>query len=411
MNPKFIPSKIIESAPVGPLSRYIEPYIAFVSELGFASSSVYEQIRVIVMFSRWLLGSGCKIRDLNESVTESFLCDELRGQWPHKAARATLRRLLALLRRIGVVPAGKSSLPPNPSQQLTEDYRHFLLAERALSPATIDGWVRFIEKFLSELFGARTLKLAKLRATDVTAFVQRHARCHSPSHARKLVTAMRSFLRYLRYRGLIEVDLDRAVPKVARWSLSDLPKHLPAGAVQRVLDSCDLETSTGRRDYAILLLLARLGLRAGEVIRLKLEDIDWDNAVITICGKSGHRTQLPLPMDAGQAIASYLRRDRPQCSSRSLFIRAYAPLTGLNHANAIAKIVQCALERAGVESARKGAHLLRHSLATSMLRNGASLGDIGEVLRHKSADTTAIYAKVELDALKTLAVRWPGGVR
>jgi site-specific recombinase XerD len=181
--------------------------------------------------------------------------------------------------------------------------------------------------------------------------------------------------------------------------------------VQRVLDSCDLETSTGRRDYAILLLLARLGLRAGEVIRLKLEDIDWDNALITICGKGGHRTQLPLPMDAGQSIASYLHRDRPRYSSRSLFIRARAPLLGLSHANAIAKIVQSALERAGVESARKGAHLLRHSLATSMLRKGASLGDIGEVLRHKSADTTAIYAKVELDALKTLAVRWPGGVR
>ena len=411
MDPKLVPSKIIESAPVGPLSRYIEPYIAFVNELGFAPRSVYEQIRVIVMFSRSLLRSNREIRDLDESVTERFLFDEVRGRWPHKAARATLRRLLALLRGIGVVPAGKLSLSPNPSQQLTEDYRHFLQAERALSPATIDGRVRFIEKFLSEVFGARTLKLSKLGPTDVTAFVQRHARRHSSSYARKLVTAMRSFLRYLRYQGLVEVDLDKAVPRVAWWSLSDLPKHLPASAVERVLDSCDLETPTGRRDYAILLLLARLGLRAGEVIRLKLEDIDWDNALITICGKGGHRTQLPLPMDVGQAIVSYLYRDRPHSSSRSLFIRAYAPLTGLSRANTIAKIVQGALERAGVESARKGAHLLRHSLATSMLRNGASLGEIGEVLRHKSPDSTAIYAKVELDALKPLALRWPGGVR
>ncbi|MFY9987391.1 MAG: site-specific integrase [Chthoniobacterales bacterium] len=411
MDPKLVPSKIIESAPVGPLSSYIEPYIAFISELGFAPRSVYEQVRVIVTFSRSLLRSGCKIRDLNESVTEQFLRDELRDQWPHVAAPATLRRLLTLLRVVGVVPPSKPNAPRNPAQQLTDNYQRFLLEERALSPETINAWVRFIDKFLSELFGAGTLKLSKLRATDVTAFVQRHARCHSPSHARKLVTAMRSFLRYLRYQGLIEIDLDKAVPRVARWSLSDLPKHLPAGAVQRVLDSCDLETSTGRRNYAILLLLARLGLRAGEVVRLKLEDIDWDNALITLCGKGGHRARLPLPMDVGQAIAVYLHRDRPQCPCRSLFIRDRAPLVGFGVAHAISKIVQCALERAGVESARKGAHLLRHSLATDMLRNGASLDEIGEVLRHKSPDSTAIYAKVELDALKPLALRWPGGAQ
>jgi site-specific recombinase XerD len=410
MDPKLVPSKVIESGPVGPLYAYIEPYIAFVNQLGFAPRSVYEQVRVIVAFSRSLLRSGCKMRDLNESVTERFLFDELRDQWPHVAAPATLGRLLILLRRIGVVPS-KASPVRSPAQRLTDDYRRFLLTERALSPATIDAWVRFIEKFLCEIFGANTLKLSKLRPTDVTAFVRRHARCHSPSNARKLVTAMRSFLRYLRYQGLVEVDLDKAVPRVARWSLSDLPKHLSASAVERVLESCNLETATGRRDYAILLLLARLGLRAGEVIRLKLEDIDWDNALIAICGKGGHRTQLPLPMDVGQAIVSYLHRDRSHSSSRSLFIRAYAPLTGLSRANTIAKIVQGALERAGVESARKGAHLLRHSLATSMLRNGASLGEIGEVLRHKSPDSTAIYAKVELDALKPLALRWPGGVR
>jgi site-specific recombinase XerD len=199
--------------------------------------------------------------------------------------------------------------------------------------------------------------------------------------------------------------------RVARWSLSSLPKHLPAAAVQRVLESCDLETSTGRRNHAILLLLARPGLRAGEVVRLNLEDIDWDNARITICGKGGHRAQLLLPIDVGQAIAGYLHRDRPRCSCRSLFIRDYAPLLGLGYPVSIAKIVKCALKKTGVESARKGAHLLRHSLATDMLRKGASLEEIGEVLRHKSPGSTAIYAKVKLDALKPLALRWPGGVQ
>jgi integrase/recombinase XerD len=275
MDPKSVPSKIIASAPVGPLSQYIEPYVAFVNELGFAPRSVYEQIRVIVMFSRSLQRSGCEIRDLDESVTEHFLYNELRGRWPHVNAAATLRRLLALLRRIGAIPPGKPAPPRSHAQQLADDYRRFLLKERALSPETANGWVRFIDEFLSEQFGASMLRLSELCAADVTAFVQRHAHRHKPSHARRLVTAMRSFLRYLRYKGLIEINLDTAVPRVARWSLSNLPKHLPAVQVQRVLDSCNLETSTGRRDYAILLLLARLGLRAGEVARLELEDIDW----------------------------------------------------------------------------------------------------------------------------------------
>jgi site-specific recombinase XerD len=410
MDPKFVPSKIIASAPVGPLSKYLEPYIAFVNELGFAPRSVYEQVRVIVMFSRSPLRSGRQIRDVDESVTERFLHDELRGRWPRVAAPATLRRLLALLRKIGALAPGKPASLRNSAQQLADNYRQFLLKERALSPETVNGWGRVIDKFMAERFGASGLKLSELRATDVTTFVQRHAR-HSPSQARRLVTSMRSFLRYLRYKALIEVDLDRAVPKVAGWSLSSLPKHLSASAVQRVLDGCDLKTSTGRRNYAILLLLARLGLRAGEVVRLNLEDIDWDNALITVWGKGRQRAQLPLPADVGQAIAGYLHRDRPRCACRRVFIRDYAPRAGFGYASAIAKIVRCALEKAGVESARKGAHLLRHSLATDMLQKGASLDQIGEVLRHKSPDSTAIYAKVELDALRSLGLRWPGGDR
>src|SRR5260370_4497419 len=175
MDPQLVPSKVIESEPVGPLYAYIEPYIAFVNRLGWAPRSVCEQVRVIVTFSRSLLRSGCNIRDLNESVTERFLTDELRDQWPHVAAPATLRRLLTLLRRIGVVPS-KASPARSPAQRLTDDYRRFLLTERALSPATIDAWVRFIEKFLCEIFAANTLKLSKLRPIDVTALVRRHVR-------------------------------------------------------------------------------------------------------------------------------------------------------------------------------------------------------------------------------------------
>lgn len=178
-----------------------------------------------------------------------------------------------------------------------------------------------------------------------------------------------------------------------------------------MLDSCDQETPIGRRNYAILLLLSRLGLRAFEIVGLNLEDFDWDNALITVCGKGRQRAQLPLPADVGQAVAHYLHHDRPRCSSRRVFIRDHAPLAGFGHSHAISKIVWRALEKAGVKSARKGAHLLRHSLATDLLQKGASLDEIGEVLRHKSPDSTAIYAKVELTALRQLALCWLGGVK
>jgi len=221
---------------------------------------------------------------------------------------------------------------------------------------------------------------------------------------------MRIFLRYLNYKGLTDTDLSIAVPSVARWSLSTLPKHLPAVQVRQMLRHCDRSTPVGRRNYAILLLLARLGLRAGEVARLSLEDIDWENGLITVCGK-GKWAQLPMPADVTRAVARYVRRDRPRCKCRRLFIRDCAPIGGFCAGHAISSIVRRALAKAGVQSDRKGAHLLRHSLATDMLRKGASLDEIGEVLRHRSPDTTAIYAKVALDALRTLALPWPGGVR
>jgi site-specific recombinase XerD len=410
MDPKTTPSEVIERMPIGPLSRYIKPYVDLVREQGYASASVHEHVRVIFMFSQSLQRSGCKIRDLDEAVIERFLYRELNGQWPHVSAPATLRRLLKMLRQMGAT-RGKPSAPRNPAQQLTDDYCRFLLVERSLSVQTAKGWLRFIDKFLREHFGVGPLKLAELRATDVTAFVQRHAHRHSPSEARRLVASLRSFFRYLRYKGLLVADLEAAVPRVARWALSSLPKHLPAIEVQRVLDCCDQTTSTGRRNYAILLLLARLGLRAGEVAGLNLEDIDWESARITIRGKGAVWAQLPLPADVGQAIAQYLHGDRPRCSCRRVFIRDHAPLIGFEFAQAISKIVRCALIKAGVESAHKGAHLLRHSLATDMLQKGASLDEIGEVLRHKSPDTTAIYAKVELNALRPLALPWLGGVK
>lgn len=408
MKPKFIPPQF-KGDPSGPLSSYMEHYLTVINGQGYAPSSVNEQLHLLDDFGRWLVRAGREVRDLNEAVTEQFLRYERTNRRSRLCAPAALRRLLAMLREIGAVPAAEV-LRLSPSHELTFAYERFLLEERHLSRPSVCALRITVSRFLAEKFGDGPLDLSGLEAPDVTGFVQRHVRRHGSSHARKLVVAMRSFLRYLHYKGLVRRDLSWAVPKVARWSLSTLPKHLPAAQVRRVLSGCERRTPRGRRNYAILLLLARLGLRAGEVVGLSLEDVDWDHGRITVCGK-GRRDQLPLPTDVARAIAEYLRRDRPRCASRRVFIRAYAPHTGFGRAIAIAKIVKCALAKAGVESARKGAHLLRHSLATDMLRKGASLDEIGEVLRHKSPDTTAIYAKVDLKSLKTLAMRWPGGAR
>jgi site-specific recombinase XerD len=250
-----------------------------------------------------------------------------------------------------------------------------------------------------------------LCAADVTGFVTRHAHQLSPVRAGIMVTALRSFFRYLRHRGAIATDLAGCVPAVPNWSLSTLPRFLPTAAVERLLKRCVRKTAVGRRNHAILLLLARLGVRAGEVIRLSLDDIDWDAGQITIHGKGGKSAQLPLPADVGTSLAAYLRRDRPPSASRRVFLRHRAPMTGFANPSTLSSIVRRALKHAGIESAHTGAHVLRHSLATSLLRQGGSLDEIGELLRHQSPNTTAIYAKVDVTALHTLALPWPGGGR
>ena len=406
MDAKYI---FLSGGSSGPLFPYFDLYLTHLKEQGYAAGSCFEQVYILKACDRWLKRTGRDVRDLDESVAREFLRRAIKGGYGTNAGAATLRRLLAMLRRIGVAPQVKAT-PPSPSEQLTGAYERFLLQERNLTPQTAVNRRLTASRFLSEKYGRGPLSLSKLRAPDVTEFVQRHARDHGPAHARQLTTGMRQFLRYLHYRGVIHTDLSLAVPTVAGWSFSTLPKHLPAAQVRRVLRCCDRSTPQGQRNYAILLLLARLGLRGGEVVGLNLEDIDWDNGLITVCGK-GKRAQLPLPADAARAIARYLHRDRPRCACRRLFIRDYAPIGGFCSTSAIGGIVKRALAKAGVESARKGAHLLRRSLATDMLHKGASLDEIGEVLRHSSPDTTAIYAKVDLDSLRKLALPWPGGAR
>lgn len=308
---------------------------------------------------------------------------------------------LALIPSLGVESA------ETPFAILEGQYERYLRTERGLAAATVINYLPYVRRFLVERFGDGELRLLELGPPDISSFVLRHADSMSPGRAKLMVTALRSFFRFLLQRGAIEMDLAAAVPTVADWRQSAVPKYLTPEEVQAVLDACDRDKPAGRRDYAVLLLLARLGLRAGEVVALRLNDMDWRAGEMTVTGKGLRRDRMPLPTDVGQALASYLQQDRPVCSSRRLFIRMRAPHRGFAHASTVSTIVRRAVQRAGLHPPVTGAHLLRHSLATGMLRQGASLAEVGEVLRHRALNTTEIYAKIDFDGLRSVAQVWP----
>jgi site-specific recombinase XerD len=254
------------------------------------------------------------------------------------------------------------------------------------------------------------VKLESLRAEDVFSFVRQESLSTHFTHAKRITTSLRSFFQFARYRGFITADLAAAVPKVAGWSMTGIPRAIAPVEIRKLLSSIDRRHPKGRRDYAILLLLARLGMRSGEITCLDLDDIDWNSGSLKVRGK-GRETILPLPREVGHAIVEYLRHGRPPATSRRLFLRSKAPFRGFRDSTVIAGIVRYAIERAGVQSPTHGAHQFRHALASQMLRHGSSLKEIGELLGHRSVQTTTIYAKVDIPALRMLALRWPGGAQ
>jgi integrase/recombinase XerD len=394
----------------GPLGPYIDDYAAELQEEGYAQHSAELRIGLVADFNQWLAKRRIPAPQITTAHFHPYLRFRARYRPPQRGAPAALKRLLDLLLRQGVIP--EPSLPPaTPAEKLRDEFCLYLRQERALSSATLIAYRPFVGEFLTGRFGTGPVNLASLSAADVIGFVQRRAASIHSKQVQLLTTALRSFLRFAHYRGNVHADLAACVPSVANWSQSNIPKAFPSGQVRHVLAACNRRTAVGRRDYAILLLLARLGLRAGEIRTLTLEDLDWPAGLITVRGKGGHDSPMPLPLEVGEAIAGYLRKGRPPTASRCLFLRARAPVQSFKGSQAIDSVVRHALARAGIDSPRKGAHQFRHGLACQMLRQGASLAEIGEVLRHRSPQTTAIYAKVDLPALRSLALPWPGGGR
>jgi integrase/recombinase XerD len=325
---------------------------------------------------------------------------------------AALRHLIDFLRREGAIAAEEVSPPQlSPAERCAQAYEQYLAEARALAKATMLNYVPLIRGFLKDRFSAGPVKLSRLRASDVVGFVQRQVPHLHLKRAKLLTTALRSFLRYARYCGEATLDLAAAVPIVANWSMPSIPRAIGSKQIRQLLASIDRSTAIGCRDYAILILLARLGLRSSEVAFLELDDIDWGAGQISVRGKRGQRTALPLPTDVGKAIAEYLQHGRPPSASRRVFLRGKAPIRGFLGQCAVGSIVRHSLQRAGIQAPTMGAHQFRHGLATQMLCGGASLAEIGEVLRHRNPQTTMIYAKVDLKALRKLALPWPGGVR
>jgi integrase/recombinase XerD len=404
---------VVLSRPLeGPLSAHIGAFAQWARGHGYAWASRYRQVLLAACFSRWLAQRAISLRHVSAEHSARYLRSRTRRVKIHRGDAAALGQFLAFLRREGVLPAEKTAARRLTSvEHEAQAFETYLRHERVLADATIAYYVPFTRGFLADRFGTGRVTLGQLCAADVVRFVQRQAARLHLKRAKQLTTALRAFLRYARYRGAITQDLVAAVPAVANWSMPAIPRAIPPASVRQLLASINRQTARGRRDYAILLLLARLGLRASEVVFLELDDLDWEGGQVTVRGKRGARAALPLPADVGEAIAAYLRHGRPRSACRRVFLRAHAPLCGFAGPSAIANVVGDALERAGVHAPTHGAHQFRHALATQMLRSGASLSEIGEILRHRSPETTTIYAKVDLDALRTLALPWPGGAR
>jgi site-specific recombinase XerD len=393
---------------IGPLEPHIEGFAALLSQQGYCLPTGMQKIVLVADLSWWLERKRIKLNQLGERYTDAFLQARWRRSSFRYGDRVTMRALLQHLRRHHAIPT-PAPAPPSVIDLLKQEYASFLIQERALMQSSINNRLRITRRFLSYCFRDGKVRLKSLRAKDITDFVLQDTSGRGRGDAQSATTALRSFLGFLFQRGRITNNLALAVPKMAGWPLSQLPRFLEAKQVENVLRTCDRRTTLGKRNYAILLLLARLGLRAGEVVKLSLEDIDWGAGELLIHGKGARADKLPLLQDVGQALAAYLRKARPACSSRRVFIRGCAPYRGFAGPCLVANIAQKAMDCAQIQSPHRGAHVLRHSLATSLLGHGASLAQIGQVLRHRSVRSTEIYAKVDLSTLRRLALPWPGG--
>jgi site-specific recombinase XerD len=392
----------------GPLGPFVAGFAAELSRQGYKPQPVGKQLGLVVALSGWLAAEGVAVSALSSDVAEQFCAARRAAGHTNRATVRALDPLLGYLRALGVVPPASSPAPAGPVEELLARFRRYLEHERGLVPEAARGYVDKVRPFVSRFDGPDGLELARVDVAEVRGFVVEACPRMGRRAAQLTVVALRALLRFLHLEGVLDRSLAGAVPSVAGWRLSGLPKRLESGQVDALLDSCDRSTVIGRRDLAILTLLARLGLRAGEVAALSLEDIDWRAGEVIVRGKGNRSERLPLPHDVGEAIVGYLGDGRPATAQdRAVFVRVRAPHHRLSRGG-VSFVVKAAAHRAGLGLVH--AHRLRHTAASEMLRCGATLPEVGQVLRHRHASTTAIYAKVDRQALRQIARPWPGAV-
>lgn len=392
----------------GPLSSWIDQFAADLAAQRYTPLTIEGYTASARHFAAWLGSAGIAIDDIGDDVVRRFAEHRCRcpggRRWLRVSPKYSRRagRFVVFLQRKGVA---RPSVKVASSYPLLDDYRNWLRIHRGLSERTIARHLRHLHKLLPELGTATHDYDAALVRNVVREWRERTG----PADLRTITSTLRSYLRFLAGAGLCRPNLDHTIPPVVQWRLSSLPRYLAAADLERVVASCDQLTRGRLRDRAILLLLARLGLRAGDVAGLRLSDLDWTSGMLRLSGKARRQVRLPLPQDVGDAILAYIELERPRVDQEAVFLMMVAPYRSFSQSSHVSTIVALALKRAGISDAPStGASLLRHSAATSMLRSGATLEAVGTVLRHRSLDMTAHYAKVDIAMLEQIAQPWPG---
>jgi site-specific recombinase XerD len=413
--------KVKNTSPIHPVSHdviqgHIAAFVADLRAAGYARNTLSAKRGTLERFISWRDRRKRIPHELTESEISEFLAKAPQGHRSRlSVASRALFGFLDYLRRRNVVTTCVPRPPETLSSALVKRYADFLRNEKGLAKLSLKVYLPVADDLLTYLKEEHSIRsVRRLDASLLRAFLFERAQARSSEWVRLLATSLRSFLRFLHVQDEIPNDLTAAIPTVRRWAQPDIPKKLTPAQVKQVLETPDPDTSTGRRDFAILLLLARLGLRSSEILSIELGDLHWRTGEIVIRGKGHQQDLLPLPRDVGSAVASYLRRDRGARPTRRVFLRTIAPRVPLTGPASIGHIVRRAMTKAGVERPRQiAAHLFRHTLASSMLQHGANLRDIAEVLRHRALVSTEIYAKIDMGALEEVARPWPaqGGVR
>ena len=390
----------------GRMGPFIDGYRAWLAGRGYAPGTVINMLAMAGDLGRWMDARDFAASDLDRVVVAEFR-DAMRTAGMRNVPGAHgLDRLLQYLEHEGVRAA--SAVPATPVEELVQRYRRWLVGDRGLAEATVERYVKLARLFLTQRSTELVHSVENLTGTDIVAFLLQESDRLSVGSVKGRVAELRSLLKFLYLQGLTPRPLATVVPPVAGWRDTGVPKAIPAADVQLLLGGCDRSDPIGVRDFAMLMLVARLGLRSAEVARLQLGDIDWRAGQIILRGKASRQEGMPLPVDVGEALTAYLTQARPSTRIRQVFLAAKAPMRPIPP-GLVSDVTHRACDRAGLP--RIGAHRLRHSLATEMLRRGATIVEVSQVLRHRDLATTAIYAKVDYAALRAVARPWPGAQR